>query len=367
MVVLGGCRAKDTSTKEEREKPIPVKVATVQEKELWVSVTGVGTVKPNLTVQIKSKIPAKILRIPVQESAHVHKGELLAELEAVDYHLAVKNAKAALKAAKLSLKEAIIAFQEAQSDWIRYRRLFEKKVIAKQKWDHMNATYQKARVFKELAEARVARAKIALEMASTNLKHTKIYAPFDGIISRRLVDPGDRVYTMPPTVLMILMDTSRVKVVADIPEKELPYLKRGATAEMNFDALPGQTFTGSVTKILPAIDPVTRNFKIEITLPNPEDTFRAGMFVRVKIFVRKIKGLVIPRSALLKIPGTGIFYAFKVVGDSVQKVNLETGIRQDDLVQVTKGLQLGDKVVVLGNARLKTGKKIQIIHGDNTK
>lgn len=361
-----GCRNKEKAAeKKTGEKPVPVRVTTLHSRDFWVTISLVGTAKPNQVVFVKSKIPGKITRIYVDEGSRIRQGDLLAELDPVDYRLAVENARAALKAAELTFREAEITLESIQKDWKRYKKLYEKKVISKQKWDHMDAARRKARIMRDLAEARVSRANVALEIALTNLKDTKIRAPFNGIITRRLVDPGDRVYTMPPTVLMVVMDISRVKIISDVPEKEMPLIRHSTPVSLNFDAFPAETFKGKITQIYPRVDPVTRNFTIEIALENPGQRIKAGMFAHVKIMARKIRGLLIPRSALLKIPGTGIFYTFRVTGDTVEKVNLITGIMEDRFVQVLKGLKDGDRVVTVGNARLKTGRKIKIIKKEN--
>ncbi len=368
LLIPMGCKTKKKSQAGEKvEKPVPVKIATVRSKELWVTTESVGTVKPNMMVMLKSKIPGKITRIHVREGTMVRRGQVLVELDPVDYELAVKNARAALKASRFALQEAKINLEEIAADWRRYKRLYEKKVIAKQKWDHMNAGYRKAKILKDLAAARVARAEVALDVALTNLKNTKLVAPFDGVVAKRLVDPGDRVYTMPPTVLMVLMDISRIKVVTDISEKELSHVHSGASATVRFDAYPRALFAGKITRIYPDVDPVTRNFTVEIGLDNRDGKLRAGMFAHVGIRLRKVEGTVIPRSAMLKIPGTGVFYAFKVEDGTVRKINLEVGITAGSSVQVLKGLKAGDRVVTVGNTRLKTGTKIEIIGEEITK
>jgi len=367
LVIPTGCHTKEGKEKKKRvEKPVPVKVAPIRLKSLWVTVSSVGTAKPNLVVLIKSKIPGKITRIHVDEGSHVRKGDLLAELDPVNYTLAVKNAKASLKAAKLTLKEACVTLKETQKDWQRYKRLYKKKVISKQKWDHMDAAIRKARIMRDLASARVSGAKVVLDIALTNLKDTKILSPFNGIITKRLVDPGDRVYTMPPTVLMVVMDISRVKITSDVPERMMPLLHLSAPAYLKFDAFPRKIFKGNITRIYPDVDPITRNFTVEMGLENPKLQIKAGMFAHVQIRIKKIQALVIPRSALLKIPGTGVYYAFRVKGDTVEKVNVETGIHQGELVQVLKGLKDGDRVVSVGNARLRTGRKIMIIKEESS-
>ena len=172
----------------------------------------------------------------------------------------------------------------------------------------------------------------------------------------------------PPTVLLVVDGHLPCKGCNGHPrKKEMADLHLHAAAKIKFDAFPGKTFTGEITKIYPDIDPVTRNFTAEIGLDNPEEKLHAGMFAHVQVKVKKIHGLVIPRSAILKIPGTGVFYAFKVEGNTVKKVNLETGISQDNLVQVLKGLKEGDRVVTVGNTRLRTGTRIEIMEEERAK
>ena len=363
FVILVGCHAKQDSNKEKKqaEKPIPVKLATIQFKDLWHTVSAVGTAKPFQVAHIKSKIPGKIIGIHVKEGSKVKKGDILAELDPTDYSLAVKNAKSVLKSASLTLKNAEVTLKDTLKDWKRYKRLHEQKVISKQKWNHIDTGYRKVQILRDIASSRVSSAEIALEVALTNLKDTRILAPFDGIITKRFVDCGNRVYTMPPTDLMILMDISRIKIISDVPEKEMSSLHIAAPVFLKFDAFPEKTFKKKIARIYPDVDPVTRNFTVEININNPGREIKAGMFAHVKIRVKKIKALVIPRSALLRIPGTGIYYTFRVTGNTVEKVNLETGVFQDTFVQVLKGLKKGDRVVVVGNTRLRTGQKILVI------
>ena len=366
LISTTGCRKKEGETnKKKTEKPVPVKVTTIHRHVLWVTIHAIGTAKPNQIVYVKSKVPGKIILIPVREGDRIRKGELLAELDPIDYRLAVASAKDALKTAKLTYKEAKINLQDVLKDWKRYKRLYKKGVISKQKWDHIDTTKRKAEIFQNLARARVSQAKVALEIAMTNLRSTRIYAPLDGIVTLRLVDPGNRVYTMPPTILMVVMDISRIKVLSDLPEKEMALIRSSAPVSIRFDALPGKIFEGKITRVYPQVDPITRNFTIEVDLKNPNQTIKAGMFAHVRVRVKRVQTLVIPRSALLKIPGTGTFYTFRVIGNKVEKVNVKTGITQNTLVQVLKGLKEGDQVVTVGNAGLRTGRRIFIVKQEN--
>ena len=366
LSLTAGCRSKkEKSGGNKAEKPVPVVVTTLHPRDFWLTISSVGTVKPYQMVMIKPKIPGKVTHVYVKEGSRVRRGDLLAKLDPVDYALAVANARDALKAAELSCEEARVTLQDVTRDWERYRHLYKKKVIAKQKWDHMQAAWRKAKILQSLTQARVSRARVALKMALTNLWDTKIRAPFDGVVTRRLVDPGARVYTMPPTVLMVLMDLSRVKVVSDIPERQMPWIHRGTPVTLSLDAFPNRIFTARISRIYPQVDPVTRNFTIEVDLRNPGQKIEAGMFAHVRVRARRIRGILVPRSALLKIPGTGTFYAFRVTGDTVEKVNLKTGLILDKMVEVRGGLKAGDRVVTVGNTLLHTGRKITIVKQEN--
>jgi len=366
LILSIGCRSKqEKAAKKNREKPVPVVVTTVHPKDFWITLSSIGTVKPWRIVYIKSKIPGKVIRIHVKVGASVRKGMILAELDPTDYSLAVANARDALKAAQLAYQEACVTLQDVTKDWERYRHLYEKKVISKQKWDHMQTARRKALIMRDLTRARVSRARVALQIARTNLNHTRLRAPFNGVVTRRLVDPGARVYTMPPTVLMVLMDLSRVKVMSDIPERQMPWIHPGSAVTLSFDALPGKIYHGKITRIHPQVDPVTRNFRVEVDLANPGQKIESGMFAHVRVRVRHVRGLLVPRSALLKIPGTATFYAFRVTGNTVEKVNLETGRIMDHVVEVRKGLKAGDRIVTVGNTLLRTGRKITIVKQEN--
>lgn len=358
LLAFAACKEKEVP-KAEVER-VPVEVTRVKRATISRKIEAVGNVKPRRAVIINPKVSAKIEAIYVDEGDRVKKGQEIVRLEQTDFLLAVQRAEAALESARAALRQAEVNYENTKKDYRRLKALFEKKVISQQEFDHIEAAYRSARAQLALARARVKEAEVALKNAKVQLRDTVIRAPFDGFVTARFVDPGQRAYTMPPTNIMEIADISEVKISIDVPEREFPFLKIGTPVEVQIDALPGRRFRGRVTSIFPKVDPRTRTFRVEVTLKNPEGLLKPGMFCRVSILAEKVQTLVIPREAVLRMPATGVDYCFVVKEGKVYRRNIKTGLKEGNLVEVKEGLSEGEEVVISGQANLKAGMEVEV-------
>jgi len=397
-----GCSSstsKETNNKKKIEEAIPVRVAKLKKELLRLEICTVGTVLPDQEVVATPKIAGRVERIFVKEGDVVKAGDVIVKLEETDFLLAVKQAEAALATAKANLanllagtrpekiEQAKAALHQAQAnltsmekEYQRIKQLAAADLVAKRELDVVIAQYESAiaqvkqakeqlDMLKkgptdeelEIARAQVRQAEAGLAVAKNTLNDTILKAPFAGFITARFVDEGVQVYTAPKTEILKLTDVSRVKVVTPVSERDFSRLKTGTPCEIKLDALPGEIYQGRVTRIVPEINPVSRNFNVEVEIPNPNLRLKSGMFANIRLFVGQKETLTISRDILITDLVTGISYAFVVEGDRAVRRKLILGERSGIFIEVLEGLKEGEKLVVVGQNRLQPGSKVRIL------
>lgn len=184
-----------------------------------------------------------------------------------------------------------------------------------------------------------------------------VESPLTGIIGRIYVDKGTSVTQQTPVALVVDMD--KVKINLDIPEKYLPKISLGLTAEISLEAYPGETFIGTVSKISPVLDLGTRTAPIEIVIPNTDHRLKSGMFAKVQLIIEEHKDVpVIVKEAIIgKDP---LAYVYTVKGNVACRTSIKPGIRQGAFYEIIEGLKEGDLVVVMGQQRLYDGAAVSV-------
>jgi len=187
----------------------------------------------------------------------------------------------------------------------------------------------------------------------------KVQSPISGEVLKADLDKGSLVG--PRTPIAIVGDISKVKVRIEIAEVDYPKVKIGDKAILKVDAYPDKEFEGKLTELDKYVNPQTRTAQAEIEVPNEEGLLIPGSFARITLFTGTHKALTMPLDALLRMPGTGSYYCFKVANDKAKKVFLKIGIIQDNLVEIKAGLKKGDLVIVSGQGALEEGVPVKPI------
>lgn len=184
-----------------------------------------------------------------------------------------------------------------------------------------------------------------------------VESPLTGIVGRVFVDIGSQVTTQ--TVIAQVEDMDNVKIELNIPERGIPKVSVGQTAEITVDAYPDEIFTGKVTKVSPVLDMGTRTAPIEIFIPNADYRLKPGMFADTRLVVNEIKDapLVLKEAVMGKGKST---YVYVIDNGIAHQKAIETGVREGSNYQVTEGLKGGEIVVVMGQQRLYEGAKVNV-------
>ncbi len=331
LIFIVGCASKKENTDNTtNDEVIPVRTAKAQKKTYDIILEYAGTVEPYQKARIGAQMSGTIEKIYVNEGDFVKAGQILIQMNTQQ------------------LTQAKIQFELAQSDYNRMKSLFETGSIPEQQLERARANYETAKASYELI-----------------LSNTQIRAPFDGIVTEKLMNEGE-VFTLMPGAgggpgIVTLMRIDLVKIRLSIAEKDFPLIKLNQPAEVQVDAYPDKVFLGKVIQKNPAISSVSRTFIAEVEVPNQGLLLRPGMFARVKIKVGQGQGVIIPESAIVPLPGSNVNYVFVLKGDTARRRNVTLGRKFDGEVEVLSGVNENEIVVTTGQTKLTDGMKVKIV------
>jgi RND family efflux transporter MFP subunit len=292
-----------------------------------------ATVRADLEVTLFSKVTGYLKEITKDRGDRVKAGELIAILE---------------------IPEMISEIDHARASYALDETTF-KRLEAIRKVERTAVTDQDI----EVARAKRDMSLATLKKLETLQSYTEIRAPFSGSVTERFVDPGAFVQQ---GKIVSMVDTSKVRVLVDIPESEVPRATVGVVAEIQFDALPGKVFRAAISRSAGSLDPILRTMRIEIDVPNPNSTILPGMFGRVALDVdHHPHSLVVPASAVLLQQDRA--FVFVEAGGRIKKVLVTPGTEDGPWWEIQKGLT-GDESVILPEGRtLVEGNPIRLVAG----
>jgi len=315
-----------------KEVPVAVQTAAVKEGQAVQSRHVLGIVEGAEEIEVAPRVMGQVLEVKVREGASVKKGDLLAVLDDREFQDAVAEAEAALAAAKT-------AYHAQHDATVRDQRLFEVKAIAQEQWDRSQAAEAAARAQLDVAEKR-------LDQARTRLSYCRLTAPADGLVARRLADPGD--LGLPGKPLLKLVRQQTVRVRAELPPEDLAGLKVGQSVTLTLNDLQ---LEAKVSRVFPALS-AGHLATFEADLPNPPPGFVSGATVGVDVHLSEAEGLAVPADALLE--GDQGAHVFVVRDGTVHPLSVKVLDRSLDRAVVQGDLTAGDRVIIARPARLMT-------------
>ena len=198
------------------------------------------------------------------------------------------------------------------------------------------------------------------------LTNTQFKAPFTGVITSKKMNEGE-VFMLAPTggapAIVTLMQINTLKLEVSVSEKYFKNIKLGQKTKLEADAYPDMNFEGIVSKINPTIDKNTRTFDVEIKVPNANNVLRPGMYVRAKLYIGEEKITAVPRSAILRMAASNVFYAFVIENNTAKRVTITKGEEYDEIVEIKSGLNAGNVLVTTGQGMLKDDSRVKITEG----
>lgn len=338
ILSLVSCSNKNEEEKADgAEETLPiVKVERVENQDVVQEGLYTATVDPELINNISSSTPNRIKEIYVDEGYRVAKGQKIATLDDINtttYEIQVETAKANVA--------------NIQMDYDRAVELLKIGGGTQQAVDQMQLQLTNAQ--NTLAAA---------ERTLRNVKeNTVLVSPIDGIVTARNYDPGDMTGALP---IVTVAQVNPVKIIINVPESELSKVKKGMGAQVTFDTYGDEQFDGIITMVSPTVDVNSRTFGVEIGLPNKDGRVLPGMFGRVKLQLGVANHVVVPDRAVVKQPGSGNQYVYVYKNGRVSYNKVELGQRIGASYELLSGVEPGDSVVVVGQAKLADGVAVEL-------
>lgn len=335
--ITGSVAAPSSNASAGTQRPPTVEVAKVEVIRLIDDTQAVGNLRSRQSVVLRPEISGRITQLNFKDGDRVRKGQLLVQFDDQLPQAQVKQSQAELSIAQANHK--------------RNQDLVAQNFISQRTVDESAANLE------------VAQAKLAL--AQVTAARLKILAPFDGMTGIRTVNPGD--YLKDGADIVNVEDIEAVFVDFRLPERFLTKIKKGQSAAVDLDALPGRKFVAFVQAIDPLIDANGRSVGIRACIDNRGGTLRPGMFARVNaVFGVREKALVVPEEAI--VPQGQKQFVIKVVDgrdkDSQisQRTEVKVGIRRPGKVEILEGLVEGDVVIIAGQQRVqKDGMSVKVM------
>ncbi len=352
LATFWGCSSNDSlppnassnpQTKMIEEKTVEVVIANP--KPISYTVSAVGSLKALEDVTISPKKAGIIKQILVKEGDRVKKGQVIVHLDDVDARLQVERAEANVQQAAASLETSRVTLA-------RYHKLLESKVIPQQTYDDLTLKMK-------LDEARLALAKAELNIAKQNLLDHQIVSPIEGILHLKIAAVGEHVNVAPKDEIMKIVQMDPLELEFYVPENLAGTIRPESKIQFVVKAFSEEKYLAVLRFISPTADPNTRNVKMKALVKNPNYRLKPGFFAEVSIPAGgNPAALIIPESALFSQEGK--FFIYTVQDEIAQRKEVETGIRFDGKVEVLKGIQKGERVVVTGHEQLTHGTKVKI-------
>jgi RND family efflux transporter MFP subunit len=334
-----------------------VDTAPVTRQEVVDSITVVGNLIAEATVDVVSRVAGRLDTVSVKLGDRVVKGQVVAKIEDRELREQINQAVATLDVNKANVTQRENDVQVQQNALDRSKASFERGLIAKQVMEDAEARFSSAVSQLNVAKAQAAQTQFRIDELKITLSNTTVLSPSDGFVSRRNLDPGGFAGTT--TVILSVVDIGTVRMVANLVEKGFRKVTPGVAAVVTVDTFPGEEFTGQVSRVAPVFDPATRTAQMEIEVPNPGFRLKPGMYARVRLTVeRRPDALTVPRNAVVDIDGKrGVFL---VADQTARFAEVKTGLSDGERVEILEGLTDDQRVITTGALALRDGDRVAL-------
>ena len=326
-LLLVSCSGKEDTATQKVDEKLLVKIQKVYEQEVPQVAEYTATVEGFKTNNISTSTPNRIKKILVDVGSPVRAGQALVILDDVN----IEQQKIRLANQKVNLDRA--------------KELLSIGGGTQQTVDQLQAEYD-----------------AAMRAYNNAKENTVLTAPMSGVFTAKNNDPGDYTSGSP---ILVIEQMQPVKVVVSVNESDFPRIKKGQKVDVKVDVYGDEVFTGTVYLVHPAIDPATRTFQVEVTLPNGDNRVRSGMFARVIFNYGSANRVVVPDMAIVKQTGSGNRYVYVYKDGKVSFNQVELGNRLGNSYELISGVESGSDVVISDQSRLNDGMEVGIAKEQN--
>jgi len=347
-------------------------VTTLYPAQTFTELNASGYVVAQRKAALGSKLTSRLIYLAVEEGDRVREGQIVARLENADLAAARNRAKANVEVARAMLARSEAEWREAELAYQRAREMLARKFFSQAEFDAAEARYQSALAVVANQQANLRLSEAMLSEAEVQLDYTNIRAPFDAVVLTKNADVGDIITPLGAAAnarasVVTIADMDSYQVEADVAESNIAQVQAGQPCEIQLDALPEVRLRGRVHMIVPTADRSKATVLVKVAFLDEDPRILPEMSAKVAFLDREIRPdeqepvTAAPAAALVEKDG-GIL-AFVARDGQAVAAPVKVGRRFGDLVEITAGLQAGDRVVLNPQAALQDGAKIRAAEG----
>ena len=327
LTTFSSCGKKDKISDElvSNERVEQVKTKKMSTMPITREVVLSATLQGYETQNVAPSVTGKIEHIFVEEGAKVKKGDNLVRMDELQY------------------KTAKLTYANLGVELARVEALLKTGSATQQAYDQLKLSYDQTAENIDFLE-----------------NNTYVKAPFDGVIAAKNYEDGELYGGQP---ILVLTQISTLKAEIAVPERYFPVVKAGMKLDIYSEIYGSkQVFPATIERVFPTIDPTSHNFTIKVKIPNGKDLLRPGMYVNATLFLGQEDVIVVPYQTILKLQGSDNRYVYLNRDGVAKYVSVKLGQRFDDQVEIiSEEIKEGDELVVVGQARLVDGVKLEIV------
>ena len=330
-LVLAGCAQKKNSQEQAAAAAMAaqpqaqaVKVMAAAKQDVRQDGVYSATVQAFAVNNIAPQSGGRIQKINVEVGDFVGKGQVLAEMD------------------RVQLDQAKLRLSNAETELGRLKQLYEQGGLAQSDYEAAELNFQ-----------------VSKSTYDNLLENTILRSPISGVVSARNYDRGDMFGMAAP--IFTVQQITPVKILVGISEGDYTKVKKGDNVTLTVDALPGKTFSGTIKRIYPTIDPLTHTVNIEVNVPNQNRELRPGMYAKVNVTFGHSSSIVVPDAAVVRLQGSGQRNVFVVENGVAVQREVTLGRHFDSQYEILSGLEVGEQVVVKGGSALRNGAAVEVI------
>lgn len=346
IALLAGCHrgAKPGVADKPLAVPVPVTTALVRSASVAKELVVTGSLIAKSQVNVLPKTTGRLIELDVQEGDRVHRGEVIAKLEAPELTWQLQQQKSALLSAEAS-------FDQAKDNLRRMSELAGEGAISQQQ-------LEQAKVQARIAKSQVEQANASISLMRTTMANSILTSPLDGLVLAKGLDLGGMA--TPQTSIVTIAQAGQLQAKLPIAERDLGMVQPGGVVAVNSVAFPEETFKARIREVAPMVDPETRLVTVKADLDDSR-RLKVGMNVNATLRGPAHLGLVVPSDALVSDGAEVIVYVVKDA--KARRVPVVTGVRSGQQTEILDGLKAGDAVIVKGSSFVKDGDSLQVQGG----
>lgn len=334
-----------------------VQTGVVATGKISETITLTGALKAKEQVDVTPQLAGRLIQLTVDTGQSVTRGALVGVLQDDELAQQMERSKAAIAVVDASIAQREAELNNAKVELERKRKLVEEGLLSRLELDALETRFRVSQSQLELARAQRRQSEAEQRELAIRQSQMRIYAPLSGVVSKRHVTVGALLNASTP--LVTIVSVNPMVIMANVSEREIARIKRGALVGVTIDSLPGQNFSGRIMRIAPLLDPQTRNGQVEIEIPNRGGVLKGEMFARADLDLGSQRETVLlPRDALVyrgEQPGV-----YTIEAEKAKFRTVETGLTQADKVEVINGIKAGEVVITRGSNLLKDGDRVKV-------